>query len=243
MSKVLNFVRASFYYSAFFVATIIHSILCVLIARWLPFEPRFRFVTSLNYFYVFWIRFCCGINVKVEGLENLPKDGAYVVIANHQSEWETIYFQILIRPHSIVLKQELLKIPFFGWALALLEPIALDRSQKRGALKQLLGQGKNRLERGVPVIIFPQGTRLPSGEVGVFNKGGAMLAASAGVPLVPMAHNAGFFWPGKRFMKKPGTITLRIGKPIATQGSGVSDIHTESVDWLKAQMQELDQLG
>ena len=243
MNNVVNFVRAMFYYLAFFIATIIHSLLCVLIARWLPFERRFRFVTSLNFFYVFWIRFCCGIKVKVEGIENLPKDGAYVAIANHQSEWETIFFQILIRPHCIVLKQELLKIPFFGWALALLDPIALDRSQKRGALKALLGQGKDRLERGVPVIIFPQGTRLPSGELGVFNKGGAMLAASAGVPLIPMAHNAGVFWPGRNFLKKPGTITLLIGKPIATVDSGVSDIHNQSVDWLKAQMQELDQLG
>jgi len=181
--------------------------------------------------------------VHVEGLENLPKDGAYVAIANHQSEWETIFFQVLIRPHCIVLKQELLKIPFFGWALALLDPIALDRSQKRGALKQLLGQGKDRLERGIPVIIFPQGTRLPSGEIGVFNKGGAMLAASAKVPLIPMAHNAGVFWPGKNFLKKPGTITLRIGKPIETEDTGVSDLHNASVNWLKAQMLELDQLN
>jgi len=243
VSTVLNFIRAAFYYSAFSIATIIHGILCVCIARWLPFERRFRFVTSLNFFYVFWIRFCCGIKVNIEGKENLPKDGAYVAIANHQSEWETIFFQVLIRPHCIVLKQELLKIPFFGWALALLEPIALDRSQKRGALKALLGQGKDRLDRGIPVIIFPQGTRLPTGEMGVFNKGGAMLASSAKVPLIPMAHNAGVYWPGKSFLKKPGTITLRIGKPIAPADAGVSDLHNESVDWLKTQMQELDQLN
>jgi len=243
VSKIVNFIRAVFYYFAFFIATIVHGTLCVSIARWLSFERRFRFVTSLNFFYVFWIRLCCGIKVNVEGLENLPKDGAYVAIANHQSEWETIFFQVLIRPHCIVLKQELLKIPFFGWALALLDPIALDRSQKRGALKQLLGQGKDRLERGIPVIIFPQGTRLPSGEIGVFNKGGAMLAASAKVPLIPMAHNAGVFWPGKNFLKKPGTITLRIGKPIETEDTGVSDLHNASVNWLKAQMLELDQLN
>ncbi|MCJ8297371.1 MAG: 1-acyl-sn-glycerol-3-phosphate acyltransferase [Pseudomonadales bacterium] len=242
MNKVVNFLRAIVYYTAFYLATIVHGLICVIVARWLPFERRFRFVTTLNFFYVFWVRACCGIKVTVEGRENLPEEGAYVVIANHQSEWETIYFQTLIRPQSIVLKQELLKIPFFGWALALLDPIAIDRSKKRGALKQLLGQGKERLERGVPVIIFPQGTRLPTGEMGVFNKGGAMLAVSAAVPLVPMAHNAGLLWPGKTLLKKPGTITLRIGKPIATQDRGVSDLHLESVEWLKAQMQELDQL-
>jgi 1-acyl-sn-glycerol-3-phosphate acyltransferase len=241
VNTVLNFLRAIIYYSAFYLATIIHGLICVIVARWLPFERRFRFVTTLNFFYVFWIRICCGIKVTVEGKENLPIQGSYVVIANHQSEWETIFFQTLIRPQSIVLKKELLTIPFFGWALALLDPIALDRSQKRGALKQLLEQGKERLGRNVPVIIFPQGTRLPTGEMGVFNKGGAMLAVSATVPLVPMAHNAGLFWPGKILLKKPGTITLRIGAPIDTRERGVSDVHTESVDWLKAQMLDLDQ--
>ena len=240
MTTILNFIRAIFYYIAFYLATIVHGIVCVVVAKGMPFEKRFRFVTSLNFFYVFLIRWCCGIQVKIEGYENLPKSGAYVVVANHQSEWETIFFQTLIRPHCIVLKQELLKIPFFGWALALLDPIALDRSQKRGALKQLLGQGKDRLERGVPIVIFPQGTRLPTGELGVFNKGGAMLAASAQVPLIPMAHNAGLYWPGKSLLKKPGTITLRIGTPIETLDRGVSELHEESVTWLKEQMQALD---
>ncbi|MEH6444829.1 MAG: lysophospholipid acyltransferase family protein [Oceanospirillaceae bacterium] len=242
MSTAINFLRAIIYYSAFYLATIIHGLTCVMVARGMPFNQRFRFVTSLNFFYVFLIRWCCGIKVVVEGYENLPKEGSYVVISNHQSEWETIFFQTLIRPHSIVLKKELLKIPFFGWALALLDPIALDRSQKRGALKQLLGQGKERLERGVPVIIFPQGTRLATGDVGVFNKGGAMLAASAGVPLVPMAHNAGVFWPGKSLLKTPGTITLRIGEPIITVDRTVSDIHDESVTWVKGQMEALDKV-
>ena len=241
MNTVLNFMRAIIYYSAFYLATIIHGLLCVVVARGLPYKKRFAFVTALNYFYVFLIKWCCGIKVRIEGYENLPREGAYVVIANHQSEWETIFFQTLIRPHSIVLKQELLKIPFFGWALAMLDPIALDRSQKRGALKALLEQGKERLGRNVPVVIFPQGTRLPTGEMGVFNKGGAMLAASAEVPLVPMAHNAGLFWPGKALLKKPGTITLRIGKPIESKERAVSDLHTESVDWVKTQMLELDQ--
>lgn len=243
MTKLFNFLRAILYYTAFYVATVIHSSLCMLIARGMPFERRFRFVTRLNFLYVFLIRWCCGIKVIVEGYENLPTQGAYVVVANHQSEWETIFFQTLIRPHSIVLKQELLKIPFFGWALAMLEPIALDRSQKRGALKALLGQGKDRLERGVPVIIFPQGTRLATGEMGVFNKGGAMLAVSNQVSLIPMAHNAGIFWPGKTLLKKPGTITLRIGVPIATTELGVSEVHEESVTWIKAQMCELNKLS
>ena len=122
----------------------------------------------------------------------------------------------------------------------MLEPIALDRSQRRGALKQLLTEGRDRLERGIPSVIFPQGTRLPVGERGKFNKGGAMLAASAGVPVVPIVHDAGVFWPGKSFCKYPGTITLRIGKPVATEGKSVEDVHTESVGWLLEQMDELE---
>jgi 1-acyl-sn-glycerol-3-phosphate acyltransferase len=239
-SSLIGYMRAALYYAAFYPATIVYSLLCLVVARFLPFRQKFNFVTQINYFYIWWLRVCCGVKLHVEGLENLPKDGAFVAISNHQSEWETIYFQTLIRPQCVVLKQELLKVPFFGWALGLLEPIALDRSQRRGALKQLLTEGRDRLERGIPIVIFPQGTRLPVGERGKFNKGGAMLAASAGVPVVPIVHDAGVFWPGKSFCKYPGTITLRIGKPVATEGKSVEDVHTESVGWLLEQMDELE---
>ena len=238
--SLIGYMRAALYYAAFYPATIVYSLLCLVVARFLPFRQKFNFVTQINYFYIWWLRVCCGVKLHVEGLENLPKDGAFVAISNHQSEWETIYFQTLIRPQCVVLKQELLKVPFFGWALGLLEPIALDRSQRRGALKQLLTEGRDRLERGIPIVIFPQGTRLPVGERGKFNKGGAMLAASAGVPVVPIVHDAGVFWPGKSFCKYPGTITLRIGKPVATEGKSVEDVHTESVGWLLEQMDELE---
>lgn len=238
--SLIGYMRAALYYAAFYPATIVYSLLCLVVARFLPFRQKFNFVTQINYFYIWWLRVCCGVKLHVEGLDNLPKDGAFVAISNHQSEWETIYFQTLIRPQCVVLKQELLKVPFFGWALGLLEPIALDRSQRRGALKQLLTEGRDRLERGIPIVIFPQGTRLPVGERGKFNKGGAMLAASAGVPVVPIVHDAGVFWPGKSFCKYPGTITLRIGKPVATEGKSVEDVHTESVGWLLEQMDELE---
>jgi len=212
--------------------TIFWATLSLIVARFLPFKPRFYFVTAINYFYIFWLRIACGVRVNVQGRENLPKEGAYVAIANHQSEWETIYFQLLIQPQVVVLKQELLKIPFFGWALALLEPIALDRSQKRGALKVLLEQGKDRLSRGIPLLIFPQGTRLPAGEMGKWNKGGAMLAVSNQVPMVAIAHNAGRFWPGKSLIKAPGTIDVVISPAITTQDRTVDEVHTEAVDWL-----------
>lgn len=232
----LLYVRATAYYFGFYLVTILYSSLCLLIAPLFGFRTRFRIISSINYFYIFWLRLCCGVKVDVQGRENLPRDGAYVVIANHQSEWETLYFLTLVRPQCTVLKQELLKIPFFGWALGLLKPIALDRSKKRGALKQLLTQGKERLAEDIPVLIFPQGTRLPVGKLGKFNKGGAMLAASAGVPVVPMVHDAGVFWPGKSFVKYPGTVTLKIGKPVETEGKSVDEIHDLSVGWMLAEM-------
>ncbi len=240
MRDSLLFVRALLYYAGFYPMTIIYASLCLIIGPLLPFKPRFYFVTGINNFYIFWLRVCCGVKVKVTGRENLPKEGGYVAIANHQSEWETIYFQLLIQPQVVVLKKELLKIPFFGWALSLLEPIALDRSQRRGALKQLLEQGKDKLSKGIPILIFPQGTRLAVGEMGRWNKGGAMLAVSSEVPLVAVAHNAGHFWPGKAFIKQPGTIDLVISEPIETQGCTVEEVHKQSVEWLTDKLQKIN---
>lgn len=232
----LLYIRATLYYLGFYLSTIVWSLLSLLIAPLLSYRGRFRVISAVNYFYIFWLRLCCGVKVEVKGRENIPQDGAFVVIANHQSEWETLFFLTLIRPQTTVLKQELLKIPFFGWGLRLLKPIALDRSKARGALKQLLSQGKSRLAEGIPVLIFPQGTRVPVGKLGKFNKGGAMLAASGGVPVLPVVHDAGEFWPGKSFVKYPGTVTLQIGKPVATAERSVDEIHTESVNWMLAAM-------
>ncbi len=239
MTKLIGFIRALCYYAGFYPVTIVWASLCLVVARALPFKPRFYFVTAINNFYIVWLRICCGVKVNVQGRENLPASGAYVAISNHQSEWETIYFQLLIQPQVVVLKQELLKIPFFGWALALLEPIALDRSKRRGALKELLEQGKAKLSAGVPILIFPQGTRLPVGELGRWNKGGAMLAVSSAVPLVAIAHNAGRFWPGKGFIKHPGTVDVLISKPIETSERTVEEVHKDSVNWLEDSLQRI----
>ena len=234
----LLFIRSLLYYAGFYPVTMVFSTICLIIGPLLPFRARFKFLTLINYFYIAWLRICCGVKVRVTGRENLPTEGSYVVISNHQSEWETLYFQLLIRPQAVVLKQELLRIPLFGWALALLKPIALDRSKRRGALKQLLEQGKARLAEGIPLLIFPQGTRLPVGELGKLNKGGSMLAVSSEVPIVPVAHNAGLYWPGKSFIKYPGTVEVAVGPAIATKGRTVDEVHAESTSWLEAKMRE-----
>lgn len=238
-ASVFHKIRAAIYYVGFYILTVFYASFCLLLSPFLKFRGRFKLVTVINFFYIFWLRVCCGLGVKVTGKENLPEEGAYVFVANHSSEWETLYLQTLVRPQCTVLKKELLKIPFFGWALGLLNPIAIDRSQRRGALKQLLTEGKSRLEEEIPVIIFPQGTRVPVGKMGKFNKGGAMLALSAGVPIVPMIHDAGHYWPGKSFSKKPGTVQVHIGKPIPVEGRTVDEIHQDMVEWLEHHMQEL----
>ncbi|WP_420599873.1 lysophospholipid acyltransferase family protein [Neptuniibacter sp.] len=238
-ASVFHKIRAAIYYVGFYTLTVIYASFCLLLSPFFGFRGRFKLVTVINFFYMFWLRVCCGVGVKVTGKENLPEDGAYVVVANHSSEWETLYLQTLVRPQCTVLKKELLKIPFFGWALGLLKPIAIDRSQRRGALKQLLTEGKSRLEEEIPVIIFPQGTRVPVGKMGKFNKGGAMLALSAGVPIIPMIHDAGHYWPGKSFAKKPGTVQVHIGKPIPVEGRTVDEIHQDMVEWLESHMREL----
>ncbi|WP_420554597.1 lysophospholipid acyltransferase family protein [Neptuniibacter marinus] len=239
-TSVLQYIRASIYYLGFYPLTIIHSSLSLIVSPVLNFQQRFKFITLINYFYIFWLRICCGVDVKITGREHLPKDGAYVAVANHSSEWETLFLQTFVRPQCAVLKKELLSIPFFGWALGLLKPIAIDRKQRRGALKQLLTEGKSRLEEGIPVVIFPQGTRVPVGKMGKFNKGGAMLALSAGVPVVPIIHNAGIYWPGKSFTKTPGVVQVHVGEPIPVEGRTVDEVHTDVVNWLEKHMKELD---
>ncbi len=231
--------RALMFAVGFYPITMIYAIPCLLIGPLLPFRARFIFLTGINYFYIFWLRVTCGVKTQVEGLENLPKGEPYVALSNHQSEWETLYFQLVFRPQTVVLKKELLKIPLFGWALALLKPIALDRSQRREALKQLLRQGSERLQEGIPVLIFPQGTRVAVGDPGRFNKGGAMLAVKNQVPIIPVVHNAGRCWPGKSFVKYPGTVQLVIGKPIQTQGRSVDEVQAEAEAWLLEQMQRI----
>ncbi|MBR9882402.1 MAG: 1-acyl-sn-glycerol-3-phosphate acyltransferase [Oceanospirillales bacterium] len=238
-STFLLWLRSALYYLGFYPVTVLYALLCLLIGPLLPFRPRFAVLSSINYFYIFWLRVCCGVRVEVTGRENIPASGAFVVVANHQSEWETLYLQLLVRPQVVVLKRELLKIPFFGWALALLKPIALDRSDRRGALRQLLEQGTDRLKSGLPVLIFPQGTRVPAGKMGRMNKGGAMLASRAQVPIVPLVHNAGLFWPGKSFIKYPGTVQVRVGAPIQADGRSIDDLHGEMALWMEQAMREL----
>lgn len=181
----------------------------------------------------------CDIHHEVRGIENLPKQPC-VILCKHQSAWETLALQQIFPPQVWVLKRELLWIPFFGWALALTSPIAIKRSDGKGAMKQLLEQGKQRLEQGFCVVVFPEGTRIPFGQRGKYKIGGALLAASSGVPVIPVAHNAGRLWGRNAFSKLPGLITMSIGAPIETKGLKAEEINQRVETWIENEIQNLD---
>lgn len=187
------------------------------------------------------LRVICGLTYEIHGLEHLPERPA-IVLCKHQSAWETIALRTFFPcRQSWVLKRELLKIPFFGWALRRYHPIAIDRGSPRQALKQLLVQGAESLEKGRWVILFPEGTRVAPGRTGHYNIGGAKLAERTGTPVLPIAHNSGVFWGRRAFAKRPGCIQVVIGRPIEVTGLTAAEINRRGQDWIEAQVAELPQ--
>jgi 1-acyl-sn-glycerol-3-phosphate acyltransferase len=162
-----------------------------------------------------------------------------VILANHQSAWETMAFQLFFPPQVHVLKRELLWIPFFGWGLALMSPIAIDRRRGHSALRFMAKRGAQRLAQGFWVVVFPEGTRVRPGEKRAYQIGGAWLAAASGAPVVPVAHNAGALWPRYAFLKRPGTITVRIGPPIDSSGRDPATINRLAKTWIEEQQKAL----
>lgn len=205
-----------------------------------PLKPHVRhvFIGGLAHSLMWLLRIICNIRMEVRGAENIPKEPC-IILSKHQSAWETFSLQTVF-PHQVyVLKRELLWIPFFGWGLALHSPIAINRSKGKDAMKQLLKQGKQRLDDGFCVVVFPEGTRMPFGQRGKYKIGGAMLAASTGAPVVSVAHNAGKFWGKGAFMRYPGTIVMSIGTPIATAGLKPEEINRQVEEWIESEVQRI----
>lgn len=205
-----------------------------------PFSPltRYRIISGLAYSMMWLLRVICGIRMEVRGKENIPQEPC-IVLCKHQSAWETFALQTVFPPQVWVLKRELLFLPFFGWGLALTSPIAINRSKGSEAMKQLLGQGKQRLASGFCVVVFPEGTRMPYGVRGKYKVGGALLGKSSGAPVVPVAHNAGRHWGRNAFLKHPGTITMSIGKPIDPKGLKAEEINQLVEEWIEGEMEHL----
>lgn len=199
---------------------------------------RFKFVSYCNRAVLLWMNITCGVSYEIKGLDNIPKDQPVVVSCNHQSDWETFFLLTMGLPVSTVLKRELLYIPFFGWALAMLSPIAIDRKRKTNALKQLSQQGCERLNAGISVVIFPEGTRCPPGQLGPCTKGAAMLAHQAGVPILPIVQNSGRLSPPHKWHKHAGKVEVRIGQPISADVP-TKEMHAQMVDWMKQNLEEI----
>lgn len=222
------------------IQLIVTPIFALLALLCFPFSrlTRYRIISQWAKIMLPVLRVVCGIRHEVRGIENLPKHPC-IVMCKHQSAWETLALQKIFPPQVWVLKRELLWLPFFGWALALTSPIAIKRSDGKGAMKQLLEQGKERLEQGFCVVIFPEGTRIPFGRRGKYKIGGAMLAASSGVPVIPVAHNAGRLWGRNAFSKHPGLITMSIGAPIETKGLKADEINQRVEEWIENEILQL----
>jgi 1-acyl-sn-glycerol-3-phosphate acyltransferase len=228
--------------SLFTVSQILSTLLIgpvMVLARPLDFRVRYRLANA-------WVRYnlavlhrVCRLDYTVEGQTNIPQHNG-VILCKHQSAWETLALQLIFPPLSFILKQELLKIPVWGWAMATQEPIAIDRSARTAAIKQILRDGDTRLKQGRWVVIFPEGTRMAPGQTGQYNASGAMLAVRAGCPVIPVAHNAGLFWARNGFLKRPGTIRLRIGPVIQPTGQAPAEIMRQVENWIESAQRELE---
>ncbi|MGM0824449.1 MAG: lysophospholipid acyltransferase family protein [Pseudomonadota bacterium] len=232
---MIQVVRSVVFYAGYFAALLVIGALFLPIAPFLPLAGRYRLLNLYNYFLMFWFRIACGVRYDIQGAHHLP-EGPCVIQANHQSEWETVFLQVMKPPVCTVLKQELLLIPVFGWGLRLLRPISLDRSKPARAMKQVLTQGVARLGTGLSVLIFPEGTRVEPGERKRYNKSGSVVACRAGVPVLPVAHNAGERWPGRHWVKRPGVLRVRIGEPIPTAGRTSDEVLADVEAWIEGQL-------
>jgi len=204
----------------------------------LPPFARYRVISAWSRLMVWAAERICGIRYRVIGAENIPREPC-IVLAKHESAWETLALQAILPPQVWVIKRELLWIPFFGWGLAMLSPIAIDRKAGPRALKQMVEQGRERLQRGFSIVIFPEGTRAAPGTRGVYQIGGAWLALQTGAPLLPVAHNAGTYWPKNALLKRSGVITVSIGPLVAPDGRKPAALMQDMEQWIENETQRI----
>lgn len=205
----------------------------------LPFARRYHLLTQWARFNLWWLKKTCGLSFQVRGQEHIPPDPA-VILCKHQSAWETLALQRIFPPQIWVLKRELLWLPLFGWCLAILDPIAIDRRAGQKTLGQIVRQGRQRLATGRWVVVFPEGTRVAPGETRRFGGAGAALAQATGYPVVPVAHNAGRYWPRSGFIKYPGIIQVVIGPRIETKDKTATQVNQEAYDWMVQTMKAIE---
>ena len=239
--NLIRTLQATLFYSGYTIITIVWGTTSLILGWFMPYKVRFTFIIGWwTRMVLFWLRLCCGIRHQVSGLEHVPAQPC-ILFAKHESTWETLALQTLFSPQATLIKRELLNIPFFGWAFRLLRPIAINRNEPRAALKQLIREGQDRLDNGIWVLLFPEGTRTESGKVSPFQAGGSVLAAATGEPVLVVAHDAGRYWPAHQFIKNPGIVQVRIAPPIDTTGMNSKEINQAARALMESLTLELHQ--
>jgi 1-acyl-sn-glycerol-3-phosphate acyltransferase len=210
----------------------------MLLMFWLPRVPVYRMAASWCRVNLFGARWICGIRYRMLGAENIPST-PHIVLSKHSSTWETLALTQFFPPLAYVAKKELLSIPFFGWGFALASPITIDRSAGTDAMQQIVVQGRERFRQGFWIVLYPEGTRIPPSRRSKYKTGGARLAIELGVPVLPVAHNAGYLWPKGLFGKRAGTLTVSIGKAIPSLGKDAQTLMAEVETWIEAEVARL----
>ena len=225
----------------FYIGQIISTILIApigVIAFPLDFKKRYYLITRWAVFNLWWLKLCCNVRYEIVGIDNIPEKPC-IVMCKHQSAFETLALQRIFIPQIWVLKKELLQIPIYGWGLASMQPIAINRDSTIKSFKQIADQGYERLKKGYWVIIFPEGTRVAPNKKKKYLPGGGMLAEKSGAQVVPIAHNAGRLWPRNSMIKKPGLITIKIGPVIKSENKSAKQITNEVENWIEKAVGEL----
>lgn len=225
-------------YLALLVIVVIPYFFIVFASAPLPRLRRYRIIAGWPMFATWLAKYVLGIRYEVRGKENIPAEPC-IILSKHQSAWETLAYTSIFPPHVYVMKRELLWLPFLGWGLAIMSPIAINRANRKEAMSQVISRGIARLKQGFCIMIFPEGTRIAAGTRGIYHRGGAVLALNTHARILPVAHNAGLLWPRNSFIKHSGTVTVVIGPPIETAGREAEALIRETENWIEGQMQTL----
>jgi len=231
------FLRSLLFYIGQIISTILIAPVGV-IAFPLDFKKRYYLITRWAVFNLWWLKICCNVTYEILGKENIPKKPC-IVMCKHQSAFETLALQRIFIPQVWILKKELLQIPIYGWGLASMQPIAINRDSSIKSFKQIADQGCERLEKGYWVVIFPEGTRVAPNKKKKYLPGGGMLAEKSGARIVPVAHNAGRLWPRNSMIKKPGLITIKIGPVMESKNKTAKEITNNVENWIEKTVGEL----
>jgi 1-acyl-sn-glycerol-3-phosphate acyltransferase len=236
--RALQFAGSLFFTGFLFAWTFLYAIPFVIICAFLPFKRRFVLARGYAASVLWVLKWSCGLDYRIEGAA-LPA-GAHIALWKHSSSWETMAMMVVFPRQVWVLKRELLWIPVVGLAVRQMHAIAIDRKAGGSAVSQVVEQGKERLSEGNWVVIFPEGTRMAAGETRRYGVSGTLLASETGRLIVPVAHNAGSYWPRRGLMKKPGTVRVVIGAPVATAGREVREVNEQIQAWVEATVRSLD---